>query len=70
MSVVAIGCCVLLVRGSYCYAPLTLLWGVVDLVESDLSVCRIVWDFLGQDPGDGRSQGGLAVIDVTYGTDV
>jgi hypothetical protein len=58
------------VRSSYGDAPLALLWGVVDLIESDLTVGRIVWDHLGQDPGNSRSQGCLAVVYVTYGTDV
>src|SRR5215217_7051834 len=70
VGVVAIGRCVLLVRSSDGDAPLTLLRSVVYLVEGDLAVGRIVWDLLGQDPGYGRSQGGLAVIDVTYGADV
>ena len=65
VCVVAICSSVLLVRGGYCDAPLTLFWGVVYLVESHLSVGRIVWDLLGKHPGYGRCQSGLAMVDVT-----
>ncbi len=70
VCVVAVGCSVLLVRGSDSYAPLSLLWGVIYLVESDLTVGWVVGDHLGQHPGNSCSKGGLAVVDVTYGSDV
>ena len=70
VCVVAVGRSVLLVRGSDSYAPLAFLRGVVYLVESDLTVGWVVRDLLGQDPGNGCSKGGLAVVDVTDGSDV
>ena len=65
VCVVAICSGVLLVGGGYCNAPLSFLRGVVYLIEGHLTVGRIVWDLLGKDPCNSRSQGGLAVVDVT-----
>ncbi len=70
VGVVPICCGVLLVGGGYGDAPLALLGGVVYLVEGHLSVGGVVRDLLGKDPGYGRCEGGLAVVDVADGADV
>jgi hypothetical protein len=49
-------------------ATLALFGGLVDLVEGHRGVVRGV--LLGEDLGDGRGQGGLAVVDVPHGPDV
>jgi hypothetical protein len=47
---------------------LLLLWGVVNLVER--VACVQVWVLVVKYLGDGRSQSGLTVVNVTDGTDV
>src|SRR5215208_5011255 len=70
VGVVAISGGVLLMACGDGYAPLALLGGVVYLIEGHLAVGGVVGDLFGQDPGNGRSQGGLAVVYVADGADV
>ena len=70
VGVVAVVGSILLVASSYGDAALLFLRGVVYLIESDLPIGWVVRDLLGKDPGYSGGEGGLAVVNVTDGSDV